>query len=270
MIEKEVDSQQSTPDSEVKGGYKVASVLLALTFLLGTIVGYIVHYTNTPYLKYDVDDPQSVVFLKKKNYYLTYDGRTKNPIWVLENIFKDKSEKFSINTNSNFPIPQNMQNSLSDYQNSGFEVGNLLTSLGDTTFYVPATSPQVSQLNQGYWKKLEQYVQALPELHQISRIITITGPLYLPYQDTDDKRYVKYQVIGKDNIAVPTHFFKIIYFPPKSSSQPEVYLIPNEPINADSALENFKISFEKLEEISGISFPPSSNPYFMKPITGPL
>ncbi len=28
--------------------------------------------------------------------------------------------------------------------------------------------------------------------------------------ETDGKNYVKYQVLGKNNVAVPTHFFKVM------------------------------------------------------------
>lgn len=36
-----------------------------------------------------------------------------------------------------------------------------------------------------------------------------TGPLYLPKLESDGALYVKYKVIGRNNVAVPTHFFKV-------------------------------------------------------------
>ena len=40
-------------------------------------------------------------------------------------------------------------------------------------------------------------------------VYVVTGPLYLPRQEPDGKMYVKYQVIGRNQVSVPTHFFKV-------------------------------------------------------------
>lgn len=37
-----------------------------------------------------------------------------------------------------------------------------------------------------------------------------TGPLYLAKTEANGKNYVKYEVIGNAQIAVPTHFFKVL------------------------------------------------------------
>lgn len=259
-----VDKLSLPSDSNDKNGKRLAIIVSLLIFILGAIVGYVFK----PYSGKGEDVPQSMVLLVKNEYSILYNGQTKNPVWVEENIVKDPISFIDVNLNSS--LPQVMQASLSDYQNSGFEVGNLLTSLGNETFYMPATSPQVAQFNQGYWQKLDKYVRTLLGIYQIFRVVTVTGPLYLPNEDVENRRYVSYQVIGKNNIAVPTHFFKVIYLPPDIALEPEVYLIPNKSISPDVALESFKINFEKLEEISGISFHKNSNVYFMRPIGGPL
>lgn len=264
------NSSQQIPSRDSFEGKKIATIVSLLIFMLGTLLGYAFHYKMKPYSREETNDPQGLVFLETNHFSLLYDGRTKNPVWVKENIVNNTADIFSWDKTSKSSLPQVMQSSLSDYQNSEFKVGNLLTSLGDEAFYMPATSPQVPQFNQGYWKKLNKYVKTLLEAHQITRLVTITGPLYLPHENAEGKHYVYYQVIGKDNIAVPTHFFKIIYLPPNISLEPEVYLIPNESINTDVALEIFKINLEKLELISGISFQKNSDAYLGKPIVGPL
>lgn len=38
----------------------------------------------------------------------------------------------------------------------------------------------------------------------------VTGPLYLPNLVENGRKYVKYEVIGSNDVAVPTHFFKVI------------------------------------------------------------
>lgn len=42
-----------------------------------------------------------------------------------------------------------------------------------------------------------------------ANVYVCTGPLYLPRLESDGNLYVKYKVIGKNNVAVPTHFFKV-------------------------------------------------------------
>ena len=68
--------------------------------------------------------------------------------------------------------------------------------------------PQVGiGFNRGYWAHFEHFVRMLTR--EFDHIFVITGPLYLPKKEKNDKFYVKYQVIGDPpNIAVPTHFFK--------------------------------------------------------------
>lgn len=259
------DKLSQPSDSNDESGKRLAIIVSLLIFMLGAVVGYVFKPDSGKREEF----PQSMILLVQNEYSILYNGQTKNPVWVEENIVKDSNSSI-IDGNLNSSLPQVMQASLSDYQNSGFEVGNLLTSLGNEAFYMPATSPQVAQFNQGYWQKLNKYVRALLEKHQIFRIVTVTGPLYLPGKDIEDKRYVSYQVIGKNNIAVPTHFFKVIYLPPDIALEPEVYLMPNKSISSEVALESFKVSLEKLEEISGISFHKNSNVYFMRPIGGPL
>jgi endonuclease G len=89
-------------------------------------------------------------------------------------------------------------------------------------------------------------------------IVVISGPLYLPHTEKDGKKYVTYRVIGEGNVAVPTHFFKAIYYPVQKSNEfdysisSEIYVIPNEDLNESVPMENFRTSLENFEKISGI------------------
>ena len=63
------------------------------------------------------------------------------------------------------------------------------------------------------------------------------------------------QVIGENNVAVPTHLFKAIL---ATNSSGEACLaafeVPNEPIKYEKKLANFQVPLEKLEKDSGFSF----------------
>lgn len=68
----------------------------------------------------------------------------------------------------------------------------------------------------------------------------------------DKKLYVKYQVIGPNQVAVPTHFFKIMIGQQKDG-QLDVYsyLMPNEPIDNATPLEQFLVAPELIEQNAG-------------------
>jgi len=62
--------------------------------------------------------------------------------------------------------------------------------------------------NRDKWNDLEKEVRNL--VKKYDNVWVVTGPLYLPKRESDNKSYVKYEVIGNNNVAVPTHFFKVV------------------------------------------------------------
>lgn len=68
--------------------------------------------------------------------------------------------------------------------------------------------------------------------------------IYVPRPEADGKWYVKYQVIGVNQVAVPTHFFKIVVMETKNGEfHLESYIMPNEPIDDNIPLQKFLVSF---------------------------
>ncbi|MGH0167943.1 UNVERIFIED_CONTAM: hypothetical protein FKN15_053788 [Acipenser sinensis] len=76
--------------------------------------------------------------------------------------------------------------------------------------------------------------------------------------EADGKMYVKYQVIGKNNVAVPTHFFKVVILE-KRSGEVELrsYVMPNTPVDENTPLERFLVPIESIERASGLLFVPN-------------
>ena len=61
-------------------------------------------------------------------------------------------------------------------------------------------------------------------------------------KEDDGKTYVKYQVIGSNTVAVPTHFFKIIVGETDSNIlDMEAYVMPNQPIEDNTPLTVFQV-----------------------------
>uniref|UniRef100_A0A8R1DTQ7 NUC domain-containing protein n=1 Tax=Caenorhabditis japonica TaxID=281687 RepID=A0A8R1DTQ7_CAEJA len=81
----------------------------------------------------------------------------------------------------------------------------------------------------------------------------ITGPLYLPKQETDGKKYVKYQVIGDNNVAVPTHFFKVALFEVTPGKfELESYILPNAVIEDTVDISKFHVPLDAVERSAGL------------------
>ncbi|CAG4938732.1 unnamed protein product [Colias eurytheme] len=71
------------------------------------------------------------------------------------------------------------------------------------------TNSTVGQgFNRDSWNRLEKHVRKLTKVYD--NVYCCTGPLYLPRKEADGKSYVKYQVIGANSVAVPTHFYKVV------------------------------------------------------------
>lgn len=61
-------------------------------------------------------------------------------------------------------------------------------------------------------------------------------------KEADGKKYIKYEVIGSHDVAVPTHFFKVVVL--ETSDRKlllEAYVMPNEPIDDNVPLSSFQV-----------------------------
>lgn len=225
--------------------------------------------------------PQSLIIGDSTWYRYAYEGKTREPCWVWESInfeivdqiaeAPDKIEYFS-----EPDIPSIIQSDLADYQNSGFDIARLpLSSSNDLTrakYPLSICSPQLPQFHRIYWAKLENYVKTLVKKLNVFHVMIARGPLYLPHKTSDGKKYVTYQVIGENNVAVPTHFFMAIFYPVAIGEgkgnedwtvSSEIYVVPNQDITENTPLESFRVNLEELEKISGILFPKDMKPYFI-------
>jgi endonuclease G len=220
------------------------------------------YFTSEPSL------PQTVYPVKREGYQLAYDGRTRNAYWVYEYLtaesLKGETDRDHFQFKADRELPKALQTSNSDYEGSGFDKGHLCPAADQRanheamadTFYLSNISPQTPQFNRGYWQKLEKSVRELTSKYEALRVFTL--PLFLPHEK-QGRRYVTYEVIGKNNIAVPTHFCKVI-FAEKSNGKTEVfaYVLPNKSIPSDTPLSKFSTTLEKVEQLSGVMFPAHS------------
>lgn len=197
-----------------------------------------------------------------------YDRSTRNPYWVLEHITADSiksvggvDRKKSV-FREDESIPLKFRARLRDYFRSGYDRGHQAPAADakytqDTmneTFLLTNMSPQVGDgFNRDYWAHFEDFCRRLTKKYTGVRIMT--GPLYLPKLCEDDKYRVTYEVIGSPpNIAVPTHFFKLVVGERAGDEKIAVaaFVMPNEQIDNSKPLTDFQVPLEALERSSGL------------------
>jgi len=154
---------------------------------------------------------------------------------------------------------------LKDYFRSGYDRGHQVPAADakwdqqamDETFYLSNMCPQVGDgFNRDYWAHFEDFCRRLTKSYPSVRIIT--GPLYLPKQGADGKWRVEYEVVGSPpNIAVPTHFYKVILGEDGVTGGKVAvgaFVLPNAVISNRTPLTEFEVPVEVVERASGLQF----------------
>ncbi|KAJ5888680.1 hypothetical protein N7495_008721 [Penicillium taxi] len=207
-----------------------------------------------------------------------YDRRTRNPAWVAEHItpqslaIKNGDRRHST-FHEDSTIPTQFRALLSDYFRSGYDRGHQVPAADakwsqeamNGTFALSNMCPQVGEgFNRDYWAHFEDFCRNLANRYPSVRIVT--GPLYLPHRDPDGKWRVNYEVIGNPpNVAVPTHFYKVIYAEdgsnlPQSKVALGAFVLPNARIPNSKPLSDFEVRLEDVERASGLEFAAKLDP----------
>lgn len=190
------------------------------------------------------------------DFVLSYDRRNRVPHWVFEHLTPasikksegvDRSKCDFIEDPSVHPYFRALK---ADYKRSGYDRGHLAAAGNhqshqhhvNETFFLSNMAPQVGVgFNRNMWNTLERYVRSLAKKHE--NVYVCTGPLYLPRREADGKKYVRYEVIGDNSVAVPTHFYKVVVYPTGSddSLAMEAYVMPNKAIDDNTPLKSFMV-----------------------------
>jgi endonuclease G len=200
----------------------------------------------------------------------SFDRRTRNPAWVAEHITRESlanhnaDRKHSVFV-EDVAIPEMFRAKLKDYFRSGYDRGHQVPAADakwsqqamDDTFLLSNMCPQVGDgFNRDYWAHFEDFCRRLT--HKYPSVRIVTGPLYLPKRDPDGKWRVSYEVIGSPpNVAVPTHFYKVIFAEDgKAGGNVALgaFVLPNAVIANNKPLQDFEVPVEAVERASGLEF----------------
>lgn len=192
-----------------------------------------------------------------------YDRRTRNPAWVVEHITPESLKNSNADRKHSLfveddAIPEKFRAKLKDYFRSGYDRGHQVPAADakwsqqamDDTFALSNMCPQVGEgFNRDYWAHFEDFCRRLTGRYPSVRIVT--GPLYLPKKEADGKWRVSYEVIGNPpNVAVPTHFYKVIFAEDGKiggNVALGAFVLPNAKIANDKPLQDFEVPLEAVE-----------------------
>ncbi|KAE8747146.1 hypothetical protein FOCC_FOCC006144 [Frankliniella occidentalis] len=202
------------------------------------------------------------------DYVLSYDRRNRVANWVFEHLTPDgvkhneAVDRSKCDFKEDLSIHPYFRSTNDDYKGSGYDRGHLAAAGNhkghqkhcEQTFLLSNMAPQVGRgFNRDSWNRLERHVRKLTKTHP--NVYVCTGPLYLSQKEANGKSYVKYEVIGKNMVAVPTHFFKVVVAEDANKNfMMESYVMPNSVISDDTPLTSFMVKPELVEKLSGLLF----------------
>ncbi|KAI9278980.1 hypothetical protein BDA99DRAFT_493674 [Phascolomyces articulosus] len=224
--------------------------------------------------------------LERQKYVTSYDRRNRIPHWVGEHLTKESLQagenvdRSKSNFQEDKDVPAIFRALLRDYTRSGYDRGHMAPAADavstqeamDETFLLTNMSPQVGiGFNRHYWAYLETFVRDLTNNH--TDVYVYTGPLFLPrsnttgYVNIDEEKatsdanpgyYMQYPLLGTiPNIAVPTHFYKIVLVSSGSANNDYllgVFVLPNQSIDRKTPLTDFQVQLKSVERVSGLQF----------------
>lgn len=148
-------------------------------------------------------------FICREGYALEYDNMAKIPLWVSYTLSPakalgcfDRASNFEIDRS----LPDEYSAKRSDYSSSGYDIGHMANSadmrwseqVSKESSMFSNAAPMTPSLNRRSWKHLEDWTRAY---------VIDTGSTVLIYSGTI--RFSS-RTIGKNKVAVPDKFFKVI------------------------------------------------------------
>ncbi len=196
-----------------------------------------------------------------RDYIVHYDGRTKNPCWVLEhlngvvlrNVVDRRRSRFVTDPDA----PVWMQTASQDYIRSGFDRGHMSPAEDNTSsqeamdkcFLMTNISPQIPELNRGVWAHIEKLIRDKIDNKDWSECWVLTFPVY-------DGDHIEKMGNGT---WVPTHFGKsVLGAMPNGNTTVMSWLVPNTKI-ATNGPQAYLITEHELESICGMDLWPNLN-----------
>jgi len=206
-----------------------------------------------------IGKPQAVHERVREGYVLGHDGRLKIPVWVQYELGRGDLSGTAARKDdfrADASIPYRYRAETDDYEDSDFDRGHMAPA-GDMnrsekvmseSFLLSNMAPQVGiGFNRNIWRSLETAVRGW--VQERGRLTIITGPIF-----AIENSRVSYDVIGENNVAVPTHFYKIVV----DNNDPDnvqalAFMMPNRDLSGEN-YGDYLTTIDAIESATGIDF----------------
>lgn len=243
----------------------IALGLLAVMALLVKKDFFQVISVSQPTLDYDIPrdsgDPEMRYFLPAggegevihhRYYALSYREDLELAEWVAYELTAESLEVPNVKRTDWFtedPKVSTGSANYHDYKGSGFTRGHLAPAADmafnqtamEESFHMSNISPQKWLFNSGIWRELEENIRDWAK--DDGRLFIVTGPVL------DKKEYAR---IGRNQVAVPDAFFKVILDVDDPELKSLAFIIPNQ--KSTQVLNDYMLSVDALEARTGLDF----------------
>ena len=210
-------------------------------------------------------------FIFREGYVLEFSSVAKVPLWVCETVSSAQLDgpyhregRFRSDPDLKGPKSQS-----GDYTHSGYDRGHQAPAGDQTqnreqnaaTFFMSNIAPQARTLNEGIWEKLEDRVRHWAR--EYGQVYVFTGPVFFDQPTgTWDPSALTHpaHAIGRDAVAVPTHFYKIVLARDHNDGQWRAiaFVLPNTDYTRPYLPENYRTTMQWIENHTGIRFIPEA------------
>jgi endonuclease G len=186
-----------------------------------------------------------------KGYILSYNETYEQANWVKYTLTPNDLIGYNFDRTNNFKEDTLIKTGSAtnrDYSGSGYDRGHLKPA-GDAatdsiemveTFFLSNVSPQDPSFNRGIWKKLENYVRVVAL--ESDSVVVITGGVLT----------VGLKTIGPNKVAVPNHYYKVLFIYNNNMFETLCFILPNK--KSTEELSVYLVDLKTLELFVGLEF----------------
>lgn len=188
-----------------------------------------------------------------EGYSVSYNPEYRIPNWVAWELTRTEVETKIAERHTQFaPDPEVDRWATAydeDYRGSGFDRGHMAPAADmkwshqsmRETFYFSNICPQDRKMNSGIWNNLEQKCRSWAKKHQA--VYIVSGPVIHP----------ELRRLGKNRVAIPEQFYKVICTLSDNKYQGVAFLLENREYT-NTSLRSVALPIDSVEQVTGIDF----------------
>jgi endonuclease G len=217
--------------------------------------------------------PGPVTLICRDGYVLQHSSQDKIPRWVCERVTAAQLTGNAKDRDLFKPDPllkPPARAELADYNGSGYDRGHQAPAadqkssqtLKDETYFLSNMAPQKPLLNERIWEQLESLVRTWVKPDR--EIWITTGGFFYDPAEEDERTadgLIPHDVIGKNAVVVPTHFYKIAVARSAAGKwQAIAFILENRPYPKPYDFSKYIVPIRTVEAKAGINFMPDMDP----------